>query len=178
MEPPPPYPPPPPFIPLKASKVEDQIGLLKPFYQTRFTSLAVMSAPILRYTLPGPTMGFHPHAPGPMYSVVPYPPIVPEVKPDAILPDDHPNPIQIKMGPLGQILKGGASGGGSKKKKGAGAGTDLAVGSKKKKGVTGVGTGNGRKKKLPDGLTLALPGPVLAAPVMAQVSPPVMGGGQ
>ncbi|KAF9465226.1 hypothetical protein BDZ94DRAFT_1254846 [Collybia nuda] len=188
LEPPPPYPPPPPFIPLKSSKVEDQIGLLKPFYQSRVANINSLAAAPYRFSLPGPSMNFYPQASAPLYSVVPYPPTVQEVKPppDVIILDDQPNPAQMKMGPLGQILKGGASGGGSKKKKaavaaGGGMGTDVTTAPKKKKGMTGVGTGNGRKKKLPDTQPLTLPGPVLASPVIAepvksQPSPPVMSG--
>ncbi|KAF8901913.1 hypothetical protein CPB84DRAFT_1777006 [Gymnopilus junonius] len=44
-EPPPPYPPPPPFVPLTAEKVDDQIGLLKGYYQGRFGQLAASTAP-------------------------------------------------------------------------------------------------------------------------------------
>lgn len=93
-----------------------------------------------------------------------------DVKPPLLLltlPDDHPNPMQVKMGPLGQILKGGPSGGLPKKKaKLLGAGGPGMEGlvnglpgepapPKKKKGATGVGTGNGRKKKLADALAQA-----------------------
>jgi len=83
--------------------------------------------------------------------------------PLVVIPDDLPNPIQMKMGPLGQIVKGGPLGGGKKKAKAAvglkdeGGGGEFGAGvtaevapPKKKKGATGVGTGNGRKKKLAD----------------------------
>ncbi|KAF8584316.1 hypothetical protein K439DRAFT_1633690 [Ramaria rubella] len=43
-EPPPPFPPPPAFVPLDSSKLDSQIGLLKNFYQERFTALATSSA--------------------------------------------------------------------------------------------------------------------------------------
>jgi len=98
--------------------------------------------------------------------------------PKLTLPDDTPSSAQVKMGPLGQITKGGAtSGAGKKKGKGmVGASAGVGAGStragsggapvsrvseavnnsapgpvKKQKGATGVGTGNGRKKKGPNG---------------------------
>jgi transcriptional activator SPT7 len=36
--------------------------------------------------------------------------------PDLILPDDPPNPSQLKMTPIGQIVKSSGAGGGTKKK--------------------------------------------------------------
>ena len=105
----------------------------------------------------------------------------PPPPPDLILPDDVPNPSQLKMSPIGQIVKSSGASGGTKKKSkvvvegGVGGGSvagdtaaaaagppaaSVAVGMsgtrfsdsgapKKKKGVTGVGTGNGRKKNVP-----------------------------
>lgn len=184
-EPPPPFPPPPPFIPLDSTKVENQIGLLKPYYQSRISSLS--------------TTTFIPPLPGPVplplgypASATPYglPPhgAPPEPQPLAVitLPDDLPALAQTKMGPLGQILKAGPAAGSSKKKgksahanaNGNGAtatngmmkteGGEAVVNGtppseaaavpvpKKKKGVLGVGSGNGRKKKFgPDGQPLA-----------------------
>lgn len=89
-----------------------------------------------------------------------------------VLFDDAPNPVQVKMGPLGQIIRSGGGGTGTKKKKaaptgsGAGSGAGASGGTtgggggggevngtattspkKKKTGMVGVGTGNGRKKK-------------------------------
>ncbi|KAF4563057.1 Transcriptional activator spt7 [Pleurotus pulmonarius] len=114
-EPPPPFPPPPPFIPLDSTKVESQIGLLKPYYQSRISSLS--------------TTTFIPPLPGPVplplgypASATPYglPPLgaPPEPQPLAVitLPDDLPALAQTKMGPLGQILKAGPAAGSSKKK--------------------------------------------------------------
>jgi transcriptional activator SPT7 len=194
-EPPPPYPPPPPFIPLASDKVDDQIGLLKTYYQSRFAALALSShqppslpPPSSKVPpLPGPSLPGQPtRQVAPVYGANPYPTIHPTPTPEAedseteprppapatapaavlILPDDPPNPIQVKMGPLGQILKGGPAGGSMKKKKalpgagdGAGGGgggdngTEGGISSpakKKKTGMVGVGTGNGRKKKLLD----------------------------
>ncbi|GLB37890.1 putative bromo domain containing protein [Lyophyllum shimeji] len=168
-EPPPPYPPPPPFIPLNASKVDDQIGLLKPYYQSRFSALAAMPqqpASISPPPLPGPSMPqgqpsvspSQAQPPQPAYGMPPYPPVSQEVKPPVpppapvppeslILPDDPPNPLQVKMGALGQIIKGNPAAATTKKKKpgppGAGAEAPTPT---KKKGMVGVGTGNGRKK--------------------------------
>ncbi|KAF8636847.1 hypothetical protein AX17_003221 [Amanita inopinata Kibby_2008] len=183
-EPPPPFPPPPSFIQLTSGKVDDQIGLLKPYYQSRFTVLA--SSP--KSTVPGPPLPgppgssrhsgiaaqdtlqggqASPAAPG-SSSEAPIPP-------DLVLPDDPPNPGQVKMGPLGQIIRGTTSGSGKKKAKtaqsvgpppgtgGPGPSSGWPGGSadtptstdgnspKKKKGATGVGTGNGRKKKAETG---------------------------
>lgn len=176
-EPPPPFPPPPPFVPLDSTKVENQIGLLKPYYQSRISSLS--------------TTTFIPPLPGPVplplgypASATPYglPPhgAPPEPQPPAVitLPDDLPALAQTKMGPLGQILKAGPAAGSSKKKgKSANANANAnnvlaangmmkiegeealingtppsetaaaAPAPKKKKGVLGVGSGNGRKKK-------------------------------
>ncbi|KAG6806356.1 hypothetical protein H0H92_011606, partial [Tricholoma furcatifolium] len=160
-EPPPPYPPPPPFILLKGSRVEDQIGLLKSYYQSRFEQLALSQVtPSIPAPLPGP--------PGPsdLQQPIPYPP-VPQPQPtkppleSLILPDDPPNPVNAKMGPLGQIVRGGPAGATTKKKKtsgggtgsGGGMGTEVGTPSpkKKKQGMVGVGTGNGRKKKTETG---------------------------
>lgn len=94
------------------------------------------------------------------------------ISPDFILPDDSPTPLQVKMGPLGQIVRPSTTSGPGKKKvkpastpapgsatqggggssaapPGAGPDTPASVENspKKKKGNTGVGTGNGRKKK-------------------------------
>ncbi|KAK0490427.1 hypothetical protein IW261DRAFT_1432039 [Armillaria novae-zelandiae] len=134
-EPPPPYPPPPPFVPLTVGKVNDQIGLLKPFYQNRVSAMSAPPPP------PPPTLNSYPllidssGAPIPRPAPPPPPPSSPPS--DTVIPDDAPAASQVKMGPLGQIIK---TGGTAAKKK--------AATPKKKKGATGVGTGNGRKKKL------------------------------
>ncbi|KAG5643197.1 hypothetical protein DXG03_001357 [Asterophora parasitica] len=134
--------------------------------------------------LPGPTLTLtaphalaHPPPPPQAYGMPPYPPVTQDLKSPAlptppptllppppppeslVLPDDAPNPLQVKIAPLGQITKGGASAATSKKKKekekekekaaaasGAGAGAEPPK--KKKQGMVGVGTGNGRKKKV------------------------------
>lgn len=112
------------------------------------------------------------------YPPVAYPPVAPDVKPlplaTLILPDDAPSAAHVKISPLGQIIKGGPSGGSKKKKlaavaAGTGPGTDAAAAPKKKKGMIGVGTGNGRKKKLAEEQQFALP--VTAAPI--QILPPM-----
>jgi len=176
-EPPLPYPPPPPFVPLRAGDIDDQIGLLKPYYHNRISLLVVSSAPPIAVPpapLPGPMLGpspaLNPSAPPPagappnptLPSLLPPPP-----PPDLILPDDAPNPSQLKMSPIGQVLKSSGAGGGTKKKGKVvveGTGVNVVAGAataavglsgtrltdsgapKKKKGGTGVGTGNGRKK--------------------------------
>ncbi|THH20490.1 hypothetical protein EW146_g882 [Bondarzewia mesenterica] len=86
-EPPPPYPPPPPFIPLDSIRVEDQIGLLKPYYQHRMSMLAATHPPSLAQS-----------------------PLV------VTLSDDPPNPAQSRIGPLGQVLKANPTAGPAKKK--------------------------------------------------------------
>ncbi|KAF9476670.1 hypothetical protein BDN70DRAFT_882134 [Pholiota conissans] len=194
-EPPPPYPPPPPLVPLTAGKVDDQIGLLKPYYQNRFALLAAANAPPSNmpslpgpsFGLPGPSLPGLPHPAGPMPpppvpavitgpqtqpngspNGLPYPPI----EPNLVLPDDPPTPAQVKMGPIGQIVKPNATAGTAKKKAkvavperapsasgtagsypAGSVGTPEAGGSSPKKKKTanpGVGSGNGKKKK-PDG---------------------------
>ncbi|KAF8058681.1 hypothetical protein FPV67DRAFT_1720647 [Lyophyllum atratum] len=186
-EPPPPYPPPPPFIPLNATKVDDQIGLLKAYYHARFNTLAATTQ--VSATPP----------PQPAYGMPPYPPVAQGVEPPVpsstpvpmeavVLPDDPPNPVQMKMGALGQIIKGGPAGAASKKKKPAPASAGAPPPPPKKK-MVGVGTGNGRKKKGEDGSApgpgsgpgqlqprppppMILPYPPHAAPVAAYTLPP------
>jgi len=163
-EPPLPYPPPPSFVPVRAGDVDDQIGLLKPYYHNRFVLLVASSAPptaVPPAPLPGPVLGPSPPSVPPTTLPNPLPP-----PPDLVLPDDAPNPSQLKMSPIGQIVKSSATGGTKKKGKVvvegvvnvmAGAAVPVAVGmsgtrltesgaQKKKKAATGVGTGNGRKK--------------------------------
>jgi transcriptional activator SPT7 len=112
-EPPPPFPPPPPFIPLNSDKVDDQIGLLKPYYQGRINTL--MNPAQLP---PPPAFGFNPgsylYAPQGLNNNAP--PVPPANSLPIMLPDDPPNPSQVKMGPLGQIIKGGPLGVAAKKK--------------------------------------------------------------
>jgi transcriptional activator SPT7 len=110
-EPPPPYPPPPPFVPITPAMVDDQIGLLKPYYQSRLSALMGPS-PMQPPSAPpaaafGTPVNVSPSMPGP-------PPIA--SPPSISLLDDAPNPAQIKMGPIGQIVKGGPSAGATKKK--------------------------------------------------------------
>ncbi|PCH35643.1 hypothetical protein WOLCODRAFT_107620 [Wolfiporia cocos MD-104 SS10] len=105
-EPPPPFPPPPPFVPLDPSSVENQIGLLKPYYQQRLSALEASAAP--PSALPGA-----PLAAGSADVPVPVPPDLP---PSLPLPDDAPSPSHTKTGPLGQILKGAPTAAAAKKK--------------------------------------------------------------
>ncbi|KAG7445603.1 uncharacterized protein BT62DRAFT_932747 [Guyanagaster necrorhizus] len=134
----------------------------KPFYQSRITAMSAPPPP------PPPTLNSYPlltdssgaRIPIPVPS--PPPPNIPP--PDTPIPDEAPTAAQMKIGPLGQIIKTGG-GTAAKKKKPAGSAAlsgntaTTVVGAAgstpggeaaalKKKGATGVGTGNGRKKKL------------------------------
>lgn len=138
-----PYPPPLPFVPLTAADVDDQIGLLKPYYHNRIALLVASSAPpipVAPAPLPGPVLGggigpsllsFHPSVPPPpptlhpgnnpashnTHSNLPPNPLPPPPPPpDLVLPDDAPKASQLKMGPIGQIIKSSGTGGGTKKK--------------------------------------------------------------
>ena len=100
---------------------------------------------------------------------------------ELVLPDDAPSVSQMKMGPLGQIVKVSGGAGGSKKRVrgpqvsaavsasgggdgGEGGGVKKTV----KKGNVGVGTGNGRKKNLKPGEQgQPQPQPLLPAGVVA-----------
>lgn len=128
----------------------------------RFATLAAISQPPLPPTnvlKPPQGPGGYPGPPQQtqqLYGMPPYPPAEPENPPapppaTLVLSDDPPNPMQVKMGPIGQIIKGGPTGSASKKKKATVAGVMGAEAGlstpKKKKGMVGVGTGNGRKKK-------------------------------
>jgi len=195
-EPPPPFPPPPHFIPFTASMVEDQIGLLQNYYQNRFV-LAASTEP----SSAPPVLSAHPHnaqsspypLPSPMLGMSPAdptlrPPTIPTISPDLILLDDIPSPAQLKISPIGQIVKSGAA---AKKKsatktvvEGSVAGSvgtpipdtgpdSMAAKKKKPTASTSVASVNGRKKK-PDGPGSASRpifggqgGPILPAVVIA-----------
>ncbi|KAG8965276.1 Transcriptional activator spt7 [Tulasnella sp. 419] len=81
LEPPPPYEPPPQFIPLSHSSLELHPGLLSSFYRERFDKLTA--------TNHNSTSSLQP--PGIAQAPV------------NVLPDDPPNPLRVKAGPLGQI---------------------------------------------------------------------------
>ncbi|KAG8907063.1 Transcriptional activator spt7 [Tulasnella sp. 403] len=85
-EPPPPYPPPLPFILVSNNPADPPIGLLQPFYREKFEKLAATTAA----TTNPPTTAEGPH---------PQPP----PNPHLTLPDDPPDPLKVKSGPLGQI---------------------------------------------------------------------------
>ncbi|KIJ15637.1 hypothetical protein PAXINDRAFT_169074 [Paxillus involutus ATCC 200175] len=116
-EPPPPYPPPPPFIPITSKNVEDQIGLLKRYYHERLTTLAP--------SMPAPMPGMPPI---PSAFGIPVPGMGPMGIPGQVsgqtlvvaLPDDSPLPSQARLGPIGQVIKSGPSGGMKKKAKATG----------------------------------------------------------
>ncbi|EKM53685.1 uncharacterized protein PHACADRAFT_47290, partial [Phanerochaete carnosa HHB-10118-sp] len=119
-EPPPPFPPPPPFILLDSKTAEDQIGLLKSFYQHRIAQISVPVSPPapppmppFNTTLPGAS------APPRPFPQAPYPPpSLPEAPspPPVTLPDDAPAQAHTKLGPLGQVLKPSAAASAAKKK--------------------------------------------------------------
>jgi transcriptional activator SPT7 len=187
-----------PFVLLRASNIDNQIGLLKSYYHNRIALLVASSAPPIAVApapLPGPALGplltsLNPSVPPPlpshtippgthsnMSNFLANPPALATPSPDLILPDDSPNPSQLKMTPIGQIVKSSGAGGGMKKKRkvaadgstggnvvaGAAAaavssvlpvavgmsGTCLADSGAQKKGAMGVGTGNGQKKNAP-----------------------------
>jgi transcriptional activator SPT7 len=111
-EPPPPYPPPPPFVPITSKNVEDQIGLLRAYYQERLATLAPS------VSAPQPILGM---------PLIPAPFGVPSLGPTNVagaasgptlltLLDDSPPTSQTKLGPIGQVVKSGQSTGAVKKK--------------------------------------------------------------
>lgn len=62
-EPPPPYAPPPPLVPVSSTSVENQIGLLKPYYVERFNRLATSQS----HSIPPPFISQpQPQAPRPL----------------------------------------------------------------------------------------------------------------
>ncbi|KAF8514635.1 hypothetical protein BU17DRAFT_94325 [Hysterangium stoloniferum] len=111
-EPPPPFPHPPAFIPLDHSKVDAQIGLLKGFYQERFTALSASTRPSLdvpattifaaRQSTPDKSSSMHPSSL--------------QTSSHHILPDDPPPTTRSKLGPLGQIIVSNPSSSANKKK--------------------------------------------------------------
>ena len=121
-------------MPLRAGDVDDQIGLLKPYYHNRIALLVASSAPptaVPPAPLPAPVLGpsplsVNPSLPPPTlppgnqsasHSNMSNPPPAPAPPPpDLILPDDVPNPSQLKMSPIGQITKSSGTSGGTKKK--------------------------------------------------------------
>ncbi|KAI0827764.1 hypothetical protein BC628DRAFT_1368312 [Trametes gibbosa] len=111
-EPPPPFPPPPPFIPLDSTMVDNQIGLLKQFYQTRVSEISTSLA------MPPPTV-FPPGLPSSLGGPTPAsaPLLSPGTDaPPVILPDDAPSPSHAKIGPLGTINKATPAASAAKKK--------------------------------------------------------------
>ncbi|KDQ11985.1 hypothetical protein BOTBODRAFT_34839 [Botryobasidium botryosum FD-172 SS1] len=91
-----PFPPPASFVPLNTEKVATQIGLLQPFYKERLEKVEKSAA-----LPPAEQTGDSSKAPA---------------VPSVTLPDDPPNSLQVKMGPLGQITV--VPLGGKKKEKG------------------------------------------------------------
>ena len=119
-EPPPPFPPPPAFIPLEPHKVDSQIGLLKNFYQERFTALAMSSAPAPPPDVIATNLPIMPAIPLPAPSSLAASasgPLIPLLSVPLVLPDDSPNPSRTKIGPLGQVIVTNPTTGNKKKGK-------------------------------------------------------------
>lgn len=91
------FPPPQPFIPLTSHKLGKQIGLLRPFYQSKFEKVRD-ALPSNNPTLPLPSaiIGQPPDPP-------PRPPVDDPSAPTLELADEGPNQLKTKMSPLGQI---------------------------------------------------------------------------
>lgn len=125
-EPPPPFPPPPPLVPLDSKHLEEQIGLLKPYYQQRIDSLIGPAVPPSGLSVPtNPAATSSPNLLNSFPTTLPMP-VVPQPLSDLLsraasppfvqLPDDPAPLAHSKMGPLGQILKSAPTAGNSKKK--------------------------------------------------------------
>ncbi|KAH9888319.1 hypothetical protein C8Q73DRAFT_709764 [Cubamyces lactineus] len=122
-EPPPPFPPPPPFIPLDSTMVDNQIGLLKPYYQSRISELSTSHIPP-----PAPQPPELGMPPAPLAGVFPVsapslgppvgtaPPMPAAEAPVVVLPDDAPSPSHAKIGPLGTVSKAAPAASTAKKK--------------------------------------------------------------
>ncbi|KAF9783848.1 hypothetical protein BJ322DRAFT_1007972 [Thelephora terrestris] len=146
-EPPPPFPPPPLFVPLEFTRMEDEIiGLLRPFYKSRFEALAQAQATPSKPQPPigienPPTTQATTGIPGQLlqssfsFPTLPHPtvqqPSQSQLLAVLVLQDDVPTPAQTKMGPLGQIAGGKSTNAAAKKKQ------------KKEKDPTSSGTGGG-----------------------------------
>ena len=131
LEPPPLFPPPPPFVPLESTRMEDEIiGLLRPFYKSRFDTLAQSQVTTPKpppSTADGVTAVGDPSGSRTIPSILgqlsqpslPFPTLLqPTVQQpqSLILPDDAPSSAQTKMGPLGQIASGKSTNAAAKKK--------------------------------------------------------------
>ncbi|KIY51471.1 hypothetical protein FISHEDRAFT_36889, partial [Fistulina hepatica ATCC 64428] len=158
-EPPLPYPPPPPLECLDSAHLDEQIGLLQPYFRERIEAIrplptTVVSTPA---ALPIPSLPsvFIPSLSGPSLPGMTQPP-----RPPVVLPDDVPAPSQTKVGPLGQIIRPSVA---TKKKKSqdgdrGSVGTAAAdavptkkePAPKKKKANQGIGSGNWKRQKSGD----------------------------
>ncbi|KAM6502915.1 hypothetical protein JOM56_002892 [Amanita muscaria] len=153
-EPPPPYPPPPPFLPLTYDKLGDQIGLLKPYYQARFatrasslaqnaaTRFVVPPAPVWLQSSGIPAQDGSKTASSTSSEAAPAVPPEIIIPPDLVLPDDSPNASQVKVGPLGQIMRPSTTSG-SGKKKAKGAASAAAAGQQYGQGSGGSAANSG-----------------------------------
>lgn len=95
--------------------VDNQIGLLKPYYQSRISEISAsvtMPPPAAPGSLPPPNLS------GPFSAPVPAPSASgPSADaPPIILPDDPPSPSHAKIGPLGTVNKATPAASATKKK--------------------------------------------------------------
>ncbi|GJJ08595.1 hypothetical protein Clacol_002814 [Clathrus columnatus] len=150
-----PYPPPPSFIPLEASKVNSQIGLLAKFYQTRFVSLASST-----HTLP-PSIETSLSVHNALKDASQLSASFSHVLPSLVLPDDPPNPVRCKLGPLGQVVHVNASTT-TGKKKGKGKET---IGESQAELEATVRKENRKKKPLSDSMEEAIENNIMTAEV-------------
>ncbi|KAL1759826.1 hypothetical protein FB107DRAFT_245984 [Schizophyllum commune] len=93
-----PHAPPPPFVPLDSNTVEEQIGLLRPFYEERIRGLRAPAAPVPAPAavpaLPGPPMR-PPAPPAPVPPVAAPVPLPPPIAGSSSLPNTLPTSISM-----------------------------------------------------------------------------------
>lgn len=142
--------------------MEDQIGLLKPYYQERLATLAPsVSAPppVLGISLIPPPHGALVPLTEPVNTVgsAPGPTVL-------TLPDDTPSSSQTKLGPIGQVIKSGPSTGAVKKKA-------------KATGPPPKDMGGGPMPPLPPGLLILKPEDVSMEPLTTPFDADILGAG-
>ncbi|KAI0686712.1 hypothetical protein BC835DRAFT_1379004 [Cytidiella melzeri] len=120
-EPPPPFPPPPSFVPLDSQNIDEQIGLLRPFYQQRLESLTSTKMPPPEISVPPSepvSTSNLPLIPNGFVNAYPVPIPTPSLLSSApiLMPDDVAPTAHTKIGPLGQIVKPAPAAATSKKK--------------------------------------------------------------
>jgi transcriptional activator SPT7 len=122
-EPPPPFPPPPPFVPLEDRMEDEVIGLLRPFYKSRFDASCTVSScypktptshwrhsgrrPFASQTIPAiPGQLLQPPSPFQRYHNQLSAAYTASITGSTVLPDDVPNSAQTKMDRSGRLLAG------------------------------------------------------------------------